>query len=222
MTTPSDIIKIACDNRIALMHTCMPAQIVSFEYETSKAVVQPCLNKRLTATSGDIEVPAPIINNVPVIFPQTADFSMTYPIKKDDYCLLVFSERSLDLWKTQGGVVTPDDFRKFDFSDAIAIMGVNPFNVPSKADNDKDFLLQYKGSKIRIKDTGAVVIETASTIAIGTQITELLEVVSQILSYISNPIGVAVPSVPFTGPLADAATAAALKVQLDAIKGTIP
>ena len=213
MTTPSDIIKIACDNRIALMNTCMPAQIVSFDYATNKANVQPCLNKRLTDNT---VIPVPIINNVPVCFPQNSTFSMTFPVKEGDYCLLVFAQRSLDLWKTDGGVVTPDDFRKYDLSDAVALLGVQPFNVPSQAANNDDFLLKFAGSEIKIRANGEIDIKTASRIALGTPSVELIDQIVQLLnSLITN---LASGPGPYPGVVTDATT---IRLALNSIKGTI-
>lgn len=214
MTNPTEIFRDSVNAMLCNVHTSLPGIVVSYDANSNKATIQPALNKNFT--SGPM--PMPILESVPIMFPK----NITFPVQPGDYVLLIFVERSIDLWLSVGGQVTPTDPRKFDLSDAIAIPGLVPFTETFPNNNNQDFVINYVGSTMRIKQDGAVVIETASTIAIGTQITELLDVVSQILSFIANPVGVAVPSVPFTGPLVDSANAAALKIQLDLIKGTIP
>ena len=219
MTTPTDILRNSVFNILSDVHTCMPGIVKSFDASTNKATIQPALNKAFTTG----EMPMPILENVPMMFPGSGDFRFTFPIREGDYCLLLFSERSIDLWLSVGGQVTPNDRRKFDLSDAIAIPGLLPFNS-SFPNNGTDFTLSFNGSYITIKENGEVVINTSSTVAIGNTTTELLDVLSQTLAFLSS--ATAVPLIPSGGsppqPLTFAAAAATLKTQLDAIKGTIP
>lgn len=192
MTAPitlNDAIGLAIDFKLNNLHTALPASIVNYDYTTQKANVQPLLNKFWTdANIGNPPPPSqmPIINNVPVIFPRAGGASLTFPVSAGDTCLLLFIERSTDLWKTQGGQVTPDDNRKFDLSDAVAIMGLFPFTETSSATNNTDMLLTYAGSKIRIKQDGAVVIETATSIAIGSESVELIQTLITLLNTFSE------------------------------------
>lgn len=202
------------------MHTALPGIVKSYDPATNKATIQPALNKAYE--SGPM--PMPIIENVPIMFQSGVDFSINFPINEGDYVLLIFCERSIDLWKSVGGQVTPDDPRKFALSDAIAIPGLMPFTADFSGNNGTDFSITFAGSTIRIKPDGAVVIETASTVAIGNQTIELLQQISDTLAGIAA-ITVTVPPgteppVPF--PIDNAATFTALQAQIDSIKGTIP
>ena len=60
----------------------------------------------------------PEISGVPVMFPQSKNVTIAWPIKKGDGCLLVFSEQALDYWMY--GKET-DTKLKFDLTNAIAI-----------------------------------------------------------------------------------------------------
>lgn len=215
--TLNDAIHGVVDYRLNNIHTAMPAAIISYDYTVQKAVVQPLLNK---VWADGTTTPYPVLENVPVIFPRAAGGGLTFPVVENDTCLLLFIERSTDLWLTVGGQVNPDDNRKFDLSDGIAIMGLFPFNQTSTADNNTDMLLTYANSKIRIKQNGDIVIESASTIAIGTSTTELLNIVSQLMGLLT---GAMVMGVAFEGPLDTTfiASVTALKIQLDAITGEI-
>jgi hypothetical protein len=156
---------------------------------------------------------------VPVIFPRAGEASLTFPVSPGDACLLLFIERSTDLWKSVGGIVAPNDPRKFDLSDAVAIMGLMPFSENSLSENNEDVLLTYKNSSIRIKASGDIQIETASKVAIGNASTEVLDIVSSILGILITSVTTAPGSPIFqgTGP-----TYPSLKSALDSIKGSIP
>lgn len=227
MTTLTDAVRYAVLQQLSDIHTALPAQIVKYDYQKQKAQVQPLLSKRYTGNLIDENTniqQLPLINNVPVIFPRAGGASLNFPVDEGDTCLLVFMERSIDTWKSTGGIVAPTDPRKFDLSDAVAIMGLFPFTEESSAENNEDLSLSFKGSKISIKPDGSIQIKTSNTVAIGTLSVEVLEVISQTLGFLSSLT--AIPPIPPGGipapsPLTFQASAAALKIQLDSIKGVI-
>jgi hypothetical protein len=220
--TMTDAIRQSVLYQLNNVHTSLPGKIISYDFTVQKAVIQPLLNKVWTDNT---TTAMPILENVPVIFPRAGGASLTFPVVSGDTCLLVFIERSIDLWLTVGGQVSPDDPRKFDLSDAVAIMGLFPFSETSQATNNTDLLLTYNGSSFRIKQNGDVVIETASKIAIGSSLVELLQTISDTLADIAAiTTTVIVPSTPFTGtfPIDNATLFTTLQTQIDSIKGTIP
>lgn len=180
----SDAIRQACLYHQANMHVSLPAEIIEYDFEKQKASVQPLLNK---AWADDTVTPMPVLENVPVIFPRSGGASLTFPVSKGDTCLLVFIERSTDLWLTVGGQVTPDDDRKFDLSDAVAIMGLFPFSENSQADNNDDVLLKYSDSEIRIQKNGDIQIKTSNKVAIGTATDELLDILDKLMTALKGP-----------------------------------
>ncbi len=214
----ADAIRNSILYQLSTIHTALPGAIVDYDYTKQKASIQPLLNK-LTPEGESLAFP--ILQNVPVVFPRAGGASLTFPVNQGDTCLLLFIERSTDLWRTSGGQVTPDDNRKFNLSDAVAVMGLFPFTESSQATNNDDLLLTYKNSSFRIKSSGDIVIETAGTVAIGTQTTEVLDILSQLLAALQ---GATVMGPAFGGPLDPSfiAQALSLQTQLDAIKGTIP
>jgi hypothetical protein len=216
MTTMTDAMRQAVLFQLYDVHTALPGQIISYDYSIQKATIQPCLKKSyLDGTTQEM----PILNNVPVIFPRAGEASLTFPVLPGDTCLLLFIERSTDLWKSVGGVVAPNDPRKFDLSDAVAIMGLLPFSENSLSENNEDVLLTYKNSSIRIKASGDIQIETASKVAIGNTSAEVLDIVSSILGILITSVTTAPGSPIFQGV---GPTYASLKLALDSIKGSIP
>lgn len=216
MTTITDAMRQAVLFQLYDVHTALPGQIISYDHTTQKATIQPCLKKSyLDGTTQEM----PILNNVPVIFPRAGGASLTFPVLPGDTCLLLFIERSTDLWKSVGGIVAPNDPRKFDLSDAVAIMGIMPFTENSLSENNEDVLLTYKSSNIRIKASGEIQIETASTVAIGNASAEVLNIISSILGILTTSVTTAPGSPIFQGL---GPTYATLKLALDSIKGSIP
>lgn len=215
--TLNDAAKAVVDYRLNNLHTAMPGAIVTYDFEQQKASVQPLLNK---VWADGTTTPYPILENVPVMLPRVAGGGLTFPVVEGDTCLLLFIERSTDLWLTVGGQVSPDDPRKFDLSDGVAIMGLFPFTETSTADNNTDMVLTFEGSTIRIKANGDIVIQTSSKVAIGTQTNELLKIVSDLLQSLSISVTTTVGQ-PIQGAL-PATTYSALKAQIEAIRGTIP
>lgn len=153
----TELLETFLANKLADMHICMPAKIVTYDFKTQKAAVQPALNQKYN--DGEI-VKLPIIHNVPVIHSSSGGASITFPVLKDDNVLLVFCERSLEEWLNKGEQITPDDPRQNHLTDAIAILGFRSFNQVSPAENNTDLLMSYSGSKVRLKPNGVLEIES--------------------------------------------------------------
>lgn len=105
------------------VHTAIPAQVTAFDAATATVSVQPVLKRKF---KDEDPVDLPIIEDVPVMFPGSGDYWIVFDIAIDSYVLLVFSERSIEAWKNEGGILDPNAQRKFDLSDAIAIPSLIP------------------------------------------------------------------------------------------------
>lgn len=149
----NELLNVIIANKLADMHICMPAKVVSYDFKTRKATVQPALNQKYN--DGEV-VELPVIHNVPVIHPAAGGASITLPVKKDDPVLLVFSERSLEEWLQNGKQITPDDPRQNDLTDAVAHLGLQPFSVQSPVESADDLMIDYDGSQIVIHPAGVM------------------------------------------------------------------
>lgn len=167
----TDVIARAIRNRLADLHTSMPAQIISYDFRTQKANVQPTINRRYADSR--IEKYPPI-NNVPVIFPRSGGASLTFPVKPGDPVLLIFCGRSLDGWLNRGGIVDQDDNRMHSLNDAVAIPGLLPFPTGSLARNNEDALLTYGNADVEIKQDSQINVRNKNasiTITAGGEVT---------------------------------------------------
>jgi hypothetical protein len=175
------------DGRQAQIHTTMPGIIVSYDPGKMTAVVQPAIqamHRQLDQT----KVPTNIheIHDVPVHFPGGGGYTLTFPVKPGDECLIHFSERSIDNWHQQGGTQAPSDARMHDINDAIVTVGLRsqkrPLgaagafavsrgghgdNVQLRADGGASFIELSSGGKVRIVAPGGVEIVAPDVKVVG-------------------------------------------------------
>jgi len=111
------------------INTCIPGIVQEFYPETQTATIMPAIQAKVTGYDGKVTYQdAPALLGVPVCFPFAigAGFAMTWPIRKDDPCVIVFSQRGIDNWHEKGGVQPPEDSvlsRHHDINDAFAMIG---------------------------------------------------------------------------------------------------
>ncbi len=71
------------------------------------------------------EVESPLFSKVPPVFMQGGGSYDSFPISVGDDCLVIVSESCLDKWYEGEYDVAPNEDRRFDYSDAVAIVGLN-------------------------------------------------------------------------------------------------
>jgi len=105
------------------LRVAMPGIIQSFDPDAVTCTVLPAIRGIIPTQVGVNPSDLPLLVDVPVIFPHGGGCTMTFPVKRGDECLLVFSDRCIDFWWQNGGVQEPVDPRQHDLSDAFAIIG---------------------------------------------------------------------------------------------------
>lgn len=145
-----DVILNAIRSNQLELNTVMPATVVSYDLSTQTCSVKPSFKR----TQIDIETSYSRgqINEVPVMFPGSGGRGTSFPLKKDDSVLLIFSQRSLDDWLVKGGEVKLTDSRLHNMTDAIAIPGILPSSKAMSGlkegytiDDDKFFIGDLTG-----------------------------------------------------------------------------
>ena len=129
------------------VHTCLPGIINSFNAEKQTVEAQPTI-QRVFTKSGPANLPLCV--DVPVVVSGGGDFFITFPIKKGDTCLLLFSERCIDSWALEDKIAPPEDFRTHDLSDAFALVGVNPVNKAIPNFNTDEAELRNREGTIKL------------------------------------------------------------------------
>lgn len=171
IATLSDNIKQGIDNRLKDLHTSMPGIIVEFDAVNQLAQVQPAIKRifRQERTDEVLLVPTalPVLINVPVIFPRGGGFSLTFPVKPGDECLIEFCERCIDDWHETGEVKKPTSKRFHSLSDAVCFVGISskPNKIPNY-DADNVELKKDDGNVfIKLYQNGDLELFTASNLA---------------------------------------------------------
>jgi len=116
----------------ARMCTALPGFIWDYDPGTNTASVQIGVSS-MAKSEGDAYAasPFPLLPDVPIQFPGGGGAALTFPLKRGDECLLVFSSRPIDAWWQSGGVQRPGNARMHSMSDAVALVGLRSRgNVP--------------------------------------------------------------------------------------------
>jgi len=116
-------IQSAITEALANTHTLLVAKVVGVNENTIDC--KPVVNRVIDGESVELTV----FPQVPPIFLQGGGSYTAHPIAVDDYCILAVSERCFDSWYSGTDFVAPLDTRMFDYSDAFAIVGVNPLST---------------------------------------------------------------------------------------------
>lgn len=151
-------IKGIVDSMLLNTHTCLPGIVEKFDASQKTVDVKPALQRKYV--TGEI-TELPVIPNVPIAYPQSSESMISFPLKVGDPVLLLFSERSIDIWKDRGGSISPEDPRKFDITDAIAIPGV--FHIGGGVTTKPTSLVvKYKNFEIEITESGKLRVTNGS------------------------------------------------------------
>lgn len=81
---------------------------------------KPVVNKIVNGN----EIEMPEFTEVPPVFLNGGSTYEAYPLKVDDYCILLISERCFDLWYEGQDFRPPAEIRMHDYSDAFALVGL--------------------------------------------------------------------------------------------------
>lgn len=112
----------AIDNKLVNLHTAMPGEIEAFDETTQLAQIKPLI-KRIFTGGNDVAIKSLI--HVPIMSLRAGGFVLTFPVSVGDECLVIFCERAIDAWLQSGGAQKPTELRRHDYSDAVAIVGLN-------------------------------------------------------------------------------------------------
>lgn len=161
--TMSDALRAALRSGSVSFWSAMPGRIEDYNEGEQRASVKPLLQRR--GSDGEA-ISRPIITGVPLMWPAAGGASVTMPVKRGDGVLIVFVDRSMDKWLTQGGETLPDDSRAHDYNDAVAIPGLFSFADATGHDNTATEM-QYAGSSIRLEESGDITIQAAGDVNVS-------------------------------------------------------
>ncbi len=205
-TSLDGLIRLAFDQLIGEVHVCLPGRIETFNETKRTATVQPMISRRYRGA--DTATKLAILQDVPVIEYRTTKARLNLPITLGDPVLLVMADRGIENWLGSSGATPsePLDVRKHDFTDAFAILGGWP-------------LLKAGLTAEPVINTAGLTVAPGVKISIGNGVSELLDIVDQLLDEVSAHFHIGFAGIPTAVP--DAATLANIiltKTLLAAIK----
>jgi hypothetical protein len=205
-----EVIRMAIEQRLFDLNTALPGIVQDYDPATRTASIQPALQRKYQ----DSVVSLAVVLKVPVIFPSAGSWQISGPIKPNDSGLLLFSQRSLDVWKKQGGLVDPRNPRKFHITDAVFVPGlvpqsrVNPNSTENlRIENGKAVLELTPDGRIEFKQSGGKSL-VDTLISITGQLSALADILSKTTT--NTMIG--------PQPLLDASNIAQIKSKIDGFK----
>jgi phage baseplate assembly protein gpV len=158
--------------------THYPGKIVEFDPIKQVAKVQVMreqYNNNLYSLY--TEYAFPILQDVPVQFPQGGGYFLTFPVAVGDNCMLDFCDKGITHWKYEGaakigtfgsGMPKPDYFRAYNINDAVAMVGYNPIPqaIPEFNATSTELRDASRGQRVTMLPTGKMEIVTQSELDI--------------------------------------------------------
>jgi hypothetical protein len=150
----TDVLNDAIGEALSNLHTATIAKVTGVQAKTIS--VQPVINRVVDGKS----IPLPEFTKVPPLFMQGGGSYTAHPIAVGDYCLLILTERCFDRWYSGSDFQDPAEFRMHDYSDGIAIVGINPkagaLTIPSviqhTGDTNQDGDYTHQGDRTQTGD----------------------------------------------------------------------
>jgi hypothetical protein len=170
-----EVIRAGVEQWMETAHTSMPGTVVSYDAARGTAAVQPAFKRRIRATGALVDLP--VLPAVPVLALGTAASWIRVPLAAGDTVLLLFAERSLERWMQMGGQVHPEDPRRMDLSDAVAIPGLRRPGSQPKALGAPDSLEVVHG-RARLELTAG------GKVKLGNDFGDLLGILDQVLGHL--------------------------------------
>ena len=121
---PEEALRVAMEGMRSGLWTAMPGIIQSFSASAVTATVQMAIKGIVQDQAGKSQfVNLPLLVDVPVFFPRGGNCTLTFPVAKNDECLVVFASRCVDGWFQSGGIQAPLQPRMHSMSDGFALVG---------------------------------------------------------------------------------------------------
>ena len=132
-----DILDNLKNEIFANMNCVQIGKIKSYDVDTQSAEIEIQFNRRKNETETSSY---PVLVDCPVFVLQGGGAYLNFPIKEDDFCLMLFNDRDIDDWWVDNNVTVPSSLRKHSLSDGIALVGLNPKNSALALDDEKVIL----------------------------------------------------------------------------------
>lgn len=166
---PIVAMRAAMQGERVTLWTALPGIVQSFDAARMTAEVQPAVMAQVEAADGSKAwVKLPLLVDCPVMFPGAGGFTLTFPVRAGDECLMVFASRCIDLWWQQGGIREQADFRLHDLSDGFVVLGPRsqPRMMPGISATDVQLRSDDGAAFVSIAPSGNIAVTTPASVAV--------------------------------------------------------
>jgi hypothetical protein len=176
------------DEIFADLNCLQIGKITKFDKTTQSAEIEIQCKRRISETQ---IIDYPPLVDCPVFFLQGGGAYLEMPVQINDYCLVLFSDRDIDIWFSSGNKREPNTRRKHNISDGIALVGLNPSSSVLTLDNDKvqinagNYPIVFKttSGKIEIAINGNITLNNGTeAFVLGTSFMQQLNIFLTIMS----------------------------------------
>jgi hypothetical protein len=180
----SEVISGAIEAQLLELHVSIPGKVERYDSSKQLVDVKPLIKGSYFDEEDARQVESlPVIPNVPVLFPGGGGYRVTFPVAVGDFCLLIFSDSSLDRWLSGSGQeVDPGFDHAHALTDAVALVGIRPFGAAwTKAPTDEATLGKDDGVQIHL-EAGTITIGDKSGsdyVALAQKVLDELQKISQ-------------------------------------------
>jgi hypothetical protein len=155
MTTPllSTYVRNQTERRERQMQTAFPAKVLDWQSNTNTVRLEPQFVETWVTSDDqthyeDVPDGDAYIDNVPVLFPRSGSWSITFPIETGSFGMVICTKYSLDAFRNQGNRVDPGDLRRFTMSGAVFHpVNLHP-NSSALSSVDESFMILSQGGSV--------------------------------------------------------------------------
>lgn len=160
--TPSEaeVLNDAINDALIDVHVSLPGVVQLYNpLKQTATIVLPIKRVLQRADDSFTTEKLPVLENVPVAFMRSAAFAITLPLAPGDTGLVVFSEVSIDQWRSKNAATSPGDIGRHTLTGGVFYPGLSP-NAKAISILDTDIsadmvMGQIDGVQLRIKPGGA-------------------------------------------------------------------
>lgn len=179
-----DVINLAIREKLVDTRTACPAVVEKYDHNKQRLRVRLSINRGYQQYKFD-DI---ILEDVPAVFPRHENAGLSYPIKKGDQVMLLFTDRDLAQWKKSGAGFCPKSNELHPLSGAVAIAGLYPNDKPFKQKKEATELV---GKQLFVGDVDAPLMTlTTVTQTIPVDLVSILNYAVQLIGSLGSSVGV--------------------------------
>lgn len=121
----ADVLRLYVAKMLGQAHVAMPGRVQSFDPDRNTVDVVPEMDRATETADGEtIRERLPVLPSVPVAWPRSGSWALTFPLPAGSEVLLVVTDRALGEWRRNGSL-DPRQLGTHRLDGAVAIPGVS-------------------------------------------------------------------------------------------------